>query len=336
MNCHEFEYKLWEEPGKYREKQQLPQAMADHIESCSACESAYEEYVKIFALARQSELSEDDAYWGKFGNKVWQKIDAIKADTRLPEKTQLLSRYNLGFGQLIASLGVAAATVAMLMLAVSNITDEPQIADMMGRAEKKMAPPAPDFRTQAPARTYNVILGSYQKGGLEIKEFSLLPQPEVNVVDDSALVSIDAAYLTDEGLEEEDLEVTSALSKETVMGTGMADTTMPKLRADKVEVPESDYVITVEKMPKMLKAVPPNYPAFAYKLKRGGEVWIKAHVDANGDVQQALIHRDSGTDYGFEESALVAAYKNKFEPFEVNGKKIPVWVIYKVRFVATE
>jgi protein TonB len=130
--------------------------------------------------------------------------------------------------------------------------------------------------------------------------------------------------------------VTRALSKELVMGKAVIDSGMQKMESNLVEARDSDYVITVEKMPKMIKAVPPEYPPFAFKLKRNGEVWIKAHIDANGEVQKALIHKDSGSNYGFEEAALIAAYKNKFEPFEVNGRKMPVWVIYKVKFVVKD
>jgi TonB family protein len=89
-------------------------------------------------------------------------------------------------------------------------------------------------------------------------------------------------------------------------------------------------------MPKMIKAVPPSYPPMAYRLKRSGEVWIRAHVDAEGKVQDALVQQGPGGNYGFEEAALAAAYKNQFEPFKVNGVGVPIWVIYKVRFVVKD
>ena len=334
MDCREFEYRLWETPDKFKVKEKLPAEFAGHLEACPRCAVAYAEFIRLFGIAAGSELKRDDAYWDKFDSGVWQRIESMEAGTQYSAKTELLSRYKLGYGQLLASLGLAAATVTVFMLAISSIIDQPQVADIVGRAEKKAMRGAPDINTQTVLRHYNVIFKRDKVGGFEIKEFSLLPEPEVNVVDDSASVSIEAAYLTDEGLEAEEMEITRALSRELVAGKGKVSSVISEAESKVVEAPDSNFVITVEKMPRMIKAVPPSYPPFAFKMKRNGEVWIKAHIDANGDVQNALIHQDSGTNFGFEEAALAAAYKNKFEPFEVNGKKVPVWVIYKVKFIS--
>jgi TonB family protein len=338
VNCHEFEIRLWEKPGKYRDRESLPEDMLKHLEGCPSCQAAYAGFLKLFEISRESEMSKSPEYWQDFDSKVWQKIEESGVqDQAIDDKSVIRFRGSrIGIAQVLASLGVAAVTVLFMVMAISNITQEPEIPGMMKKGEVRAGRSAAKMHTQAPMATYDVVLNRGADGALEIKEFSLLPEPEVNVIDTSALVSIDEAYLTDEGLDKEEVAAAKALSKELVTGKGVADTSYTKMKAEMEPAPESDYVITVEKMPKMIKAVPPSYPALAYRLKKGGDVWIKARVDAQGNVDNALIHKESGTDYGFEEAALAAAYKNKFEPFEVNGKNVPVWVIYRVRFVAKE
>ena len=339
MDCRQFNNLLWEKPGQYISKDTLPQAMKDHLDACPDCRQAYLDFLELSALSDTSMLQKDDTYWQGFETKVWQKIENTEqaVGKTAKETFGFQSRQVISFKHLIASLGVAAFTITFIMLAVSNINQESDVAKMILKAEKGIhseMQAAPEEQTQM--KKYSVRMNRAPDGSLEIKEFSLLPKPEVNVIDTSAIVSIDEAYLTDEGLQQENISIAKALSKKVVVNKGVIDTSIPKMEAYVEMRPDSDWVITVEKMPKMIKAVPPNYPALAYRLKRGGEVWIKAHVDASGKVIGALIHESSGGNYGFEEAALAAAYKNQFEPFEVNGVGIPIWVIYKVRFVTKD
>jgi protein TonB len=76
----------------------------------------------------------------------------------------------------------------------------------------------------------------------------------------------------------------------------------------------------------------PRYPDEAVSVGASGTVWVQAFVDSKGIVVDARILKPSGSNYGFEESALQAAYKNRYSPAIQKGKPVAVWVSYKVDF----
>ena len=334
MNCREFETKLWDTPGEYKNKESLPPDMAGHMSECPECSRAYEKFAGLFNMAGNSEIRVRD----NFDDKVWQKIESVSAG-KAAGSISHRGRYNLGFGQLAASLAVAAGTVAMIMLAITNISDMPgknAVPRMVEKTQSRLRAER-DITLPKSSRTeYHFTISRDSLGGLRLMEFSLLPEPEVSKVGDSSEVRIEGAYLTDEGLDETTPTVARANIHDLLSNAGEADTPTQTFGAVLSEAPVTDYVITIEKMPRMIKAVTPDYPPFAYKIRRGGEVWIKALVDSEGIVRQAKIHRDSGLDFGFEEAAIEAAHKNQFEPFEIDGERIPVWVIYKVQFISRD
>lgn len=334
MDCRELEKLLWGNPEYYSEKDRLPHEMSEHIKNCPRCTSVYDEFLQLFTLSSKSELIKDDSYWNEFESVVWNKIQTADSNQESESAAVFKPRNSLSFGQLLASLTVAAGTVAMLMLAVSNITNEPDVSLMIHKAENRLLLSREQSTPKTMRKRYDLSFVQNEKGGLQFIEFSILSEPEVNTIGDSSEVRIDAAYLTDDGLDDKNVTVARASIQDVERGSGRAVSSIPHFETEMFETTPLEYIITVEKMPRMIKAVPPDYPPFAYKLKRGGDVWIKAYVDASGNVQQATVHRKSGSNYGFEEAALEAAYKNQFEPFEVDNKKMPVWVIYKVRFIS--
>jgi len=348
MNCREFKNLLWQEPSRYSDKGKLPDDMRRHLTECPGCSAEYAEFESMFGLVSKAEIVKDDTYWQDFDSQVWARISAsetadLKHDTA-PSRGEYLGKSSISMRHLLTSLSIATASVAVIMLAVSNVVHQaPRMSEseLMGKGQKyaahSMAPVQSQQLSNTQSAPINIILKRGLDGSADMDEFSILPKPQVNIVNDSALVTIDEAYLTDEGLKDKNLPVMKALSRDVVLNTAHHDSTkVGQMKGNRAEVAPEDWVITVEQMPKMIKAVPPDYPTFAYKLKKGGDVWVKAFVNAEGYVEHAKIYRDSGTNYGFEEAAIKAAYKNQFEPFQVDGVHTPVWVIYKVRFVAKE
>jgi len=340
MDCREFEYMLWENPVAFSRREDLPQVMKIHLDSCAKCGLIFADFIKLLSLSKKSEIMKNEIYWQKFEDNIWNKIDRIetaeKPEAHQSEIGNLFARRSaISFRHLAASLTVAAAAVIFMLTAVSDITKRMTLskpAAILKENEYIIG----TFNSQTAPTGLNIILRQPIGDSLDIKDFSILPQPEITIVSDSVLVTIDAAYLTSEGLDEKTITIAKASSSDIVMRSKKVDTSIAKMRVGKMESEPAEWVISVEKMPKMVEAVPPTYPSLAYKLKKSGEVWIKAKINALGEVETALIYKDSGTNYGFEEAALAAAYKNTFEPFEVDGSKVPIWVIYKVRFVAKE
>ena len=340
MDCRKFENMLWENPANFSQMDDLTQEMANHADSCPNCGRIFDNFIKLVSLSKKSEIVKNEVYWREFENTIWEKIGQIeaegKSETHQPEIVELFARRStISLRHLAASLIVAAAAVLFMLTAVSDITKkitltEPAAILMENEYTKR------GFQTKSTPPSLNIILSKPIGEGLDIKDFSILPQPEISIVSDSALVTIDAAYMTDEGLDDRTITVARALSNDIVTRSKKVDTSIGKMRGSRMESAPTEWVISVEKMPKMIEAVPPTYPPLAYKLKKSAEVWIKAKINASGKVETALIYKDSGSNYGFEDVALAAAYKNEFEPFEVDGNKVPIWVIYKVRFVAKE
>jgi TonB family protein len=91
-------------------------------------------------------------------------------------------------------------------------------------------------------------------------------------------------------------------------------------------------VVLLDEPPVLLKQVLPEYPSLAKETRIDGTVWVRALVDTTGKVVQAEIVKGSDIDVGFEEAALEAARKCEYKPALKDGKPIPVWTAYPVRF----
>lgn len=96
--------------------------------------------------------------------------------------------------------------------------------------------------------------------------------------------------------------------------------------------PTPDEFVAVEEMPVEVYREQPVYPEMAELTEKSGVVWVQALVDKEGKVRDARVQKASGTNVGFEEAALEAAYKNRYRPAIQNGSPVPVWVSYKVEF----
>lgn len=90
--------------------------------------------------------------------------------------------------------------------------------------------------------------------------------------------------------------------------------------------------VPVDSQPRIIKEFFPEYPMKALQNKVEGKVIVAVLVDTAGKVVQAKIAKSSGTDVGFEEAALRAAYNNIYRPGFQNGKPVPLWIYYPVHF----
>jgi len=99
------------------------------------------------------------------------------------------------------------------------------------------------------------------------------------------------------------------------------------------EYPAPDSLVICELPPEMIYSHQPDYPRLALTAGLEGAVWIKALVDIDGSVRDAMIFISSKANAGFDQEALKAAYKCKYKPGIQNGRPVPVWVSYKVEFV---
>jgi TonB family protein len=95
--------------------------------------------------------------------------------------------------------------------------------------------------------------------------------------------------------------------------------------------PSTDSIIIDWSLPEMRYAEKLVYPPDARTSGLTGKVWINVLVDVTGAVQFAVVARSSGV-ASLDSSALDAAYECLYAPTNVDGKAVPVWTQYKVKF----
>ena len=115
-------------------------------------------------------------------------------------------------------------------------------------------------------------------------------------------------------------------------GSGDGDNIVVAINTDRPEYPAIDSFVPVTTMPEMLFEAAPEYPRLAIQAGMDGVVWIKALVDTDGNVVRAVVFKPSGTNAGFDDAAVKAAYKCKYKPAVQNGYPVAVWVTYRVDF----
>ena len=96
--------------------------------------------------------------------------------------------------------------------------------------------------------------------------------------------------------------------------------------------PMPDEFVAVEEYPVRIREVEPEYPEIASLTGTEGTVWVQALVDKNGRVRDARIARSSGSNVGFDEAALEAAFQMLYRPAIQNGQPVAVWVTFPVHF----
>ncbi len=101
---------------------------------------------------------------------------------------------------------------------------------------------------------------------------------------------------------------------------------------DDFDMPGVNRFIILERPPELVYKHKPEYPRFAKNAGLEGSVWISVLVETDGSVADARVYKSS-TYASLDQSALEAAYKNKFRPAIQNGKAVKVWAAYQVQFV---
>lgn len=87
----------------------------------------------------------------------------------------------------------------------------------------------------------------------------------------------------------------------------------------------------VDKPPRILKRVEPDYPASAKSRNISGKVLVKVLVDRNGHVQQASVVEASPPGI-FDQCVLDAVVKWRFQPGEIKGRPVATRVVLPIRF----
>ena len=85
--------------------------------------------------------------------------------------------------------------------------------------------------------------------------------------------------------------------------------------------------------PRLIERVEARYPDEARRAGLSGTVLLQLVVDVDGSVREAQVARGAG--HGFDEAALEAARKLRFEPARQGGAPISVQLNYEIHFLLT-
>lgn len=102
--------------------------------------------------------------------------------------------------------------------------------------------------------------------------------------------------------------------------------------------PGDDYpgvydFVPVDRMPEMIHFATPEYPRLARKAGIEGKVAVRVLLDEEGEPLKAIIENSSGSNAGFDETALEAAMKCRFTPALQNGNPVKIWISFSFDFV---
>jgi TonB family protein len=83
-------------------------------------------------------------------------------------------------------------------------------------------------------------------------------------------------------------------------------------------------------LPVLTSRVDPQYPEAAKRMKLGGDVVLRAVVEANGSIGR--IEVVAGASFGMTEAAVDAVRRWTYRPARVNGQPVAVWKVIRVKF----
>lgn len=96
--------------------------------------------------------------------------------------------------------------------------------------------------------------------------------------------------------------------------------------------PEPGQFVPCQTLPVRIAEEPPVYPQVAELTGREATVWLLVLVDKEGKVREVRVAKSSGSNVGFDEAAVQAAYKCIYKPGIQNDQPIALWITYPVHF----
>jgi len=121
-----------------------------------------------------------------------------------------------------------------------------------------------------------------------------------------------------------------------MLSTGTQDTSIPFLDASvNAGCPDGQALLENEcvNIPKLLKRKVPVYPEIARRAKEQGTVELMAVIQSDGTIGDVEVTKPTRyPQLGFEDAAVKAVKKWRYEPVVFHGKPIPVRFKVKVEF----
>lgn len=127
-------------------------------------------------------------------------------------------------------------------------------------------------------------------------------------------------------------ELATLINPASVQGSGSEGAALVIDIPDEEFLPGAADFVAVEQEPVIIKRIEPKYPEMARTTGLTGTVVLRILVYKDGSVKDVIVVRPSGTNVGFEESAMEAVKQWVFKPAIQNQKPVSVWVNYPIKF----
>jgi TonB family protein len=87
------------------------------------------------------------------------------------------------------------------------------------------------------------------------------------------------------------------------------------------------------KNPVLLRKVQPEYPREARRARQEGHVTLQARVMEDGTVSDVEVKKCTNPGHGFEDAAMDALKKWRYEAGTLNGKPTPIYFTVTIDFM---
>ena len=87
------------------------------------------------------------------------------------------------------------------------------------------------------------------------------------------------------------------------------------------------------KNPKPRRKAKPVFPKEAHRKRLEGHVTLQARVMEDGSVTEIEVKNSTNPGQGFEDAAIAALKKWRYEPGTLNGKPVPVYFTVTIDFI---
>jgi TonB family protein len=354
-DCRKIDKLLWVYPNiSIAERDELER----HLSECPRCRAAFETIKALGDSARHDEQILSGIDTAAFDAEVMRRIRRQKSFSKAPQKAP--DRYVL---RMAFSYALAAIVVLFLARSLSDLGNLTPVSTTAQNGENKnydvlnlhlrqpveLPSPQPE---NAPKMASKDLQKSSSK---EISKVDSAPKilAEAPVNPPAPAVKADTVPVLSmrggreappsemsalaESVNIGDIALAGAKNQSPDMTTQYRAASRPEFYAlpgsVQVAPTQSSVLVTIEKMPKAVKMVIPEYPVWAQKQSLSGTVWIRARVESDGNIKDAEIKSCDAPGLGFEEASLKAARESVFIPASANGINLAVWIEYPVRFI---
>jgi protein TonB len=268
---------------------------------------------------------------GPSPDEILERIDAVVADRTKSMEQSLRAQYDDEIAALRAQLeGARQAQLEAQRRAARTPTRPPQASPAGPIPTASSDRPAATTRSPETTTTRAAETAAPSRSGTA---GAARPESETSPSRPATGVAESTAARPDPPLAAQTREPTAAPASAPPQSQQPASSALAQGSTPKPRVRRGDLVPLGPDVapPKLVGRLEPRYPMMAQKLKKEASLYVSVLVDEEGRVAQAKLAQDE-VGFGFDEAALQAARRARFEPARKDGVVVKTWTNLKLEF----